>query len=391
MNLTKYYLEENFFIKLIDFPAIYNIKTDELYSINEKALEILKEAQQSGFAPAEEIDSELREFLNFCLNEGIFKVTPTKRRNPSLRQSPIPSLRYLELQITKRCNLKCKHCFVGQSKPIDLPFEKIKRVLTDFEELQGLRVLITGGEPLLHPEFDKINDFIKDIALRKILFTNGTLIDERLLSKLNVHELQISLDGMEQGHEALRGSGTFEKTLSAIKKAKDFNFDVSVATVIHKENLNEFEELEALIKDLNVREWIVDALSIKGNLDQNKMLWVLPEIAGKIMSKYGFTLNEHPKVEEYGCGAHLLCILANGEATFCSLYDNESLGSVDEGLESLWRRKNQFLVETLECYRINCPFLKECRGGCRFRATTLSNRLDAPDLFKCYQFGRLLS
>lgn len=389
MSLTKYYLSENFFIKLIEFPALYSIKTDELYSIDERALEILKEAQMDGYSPPHEVDQQLKEFLEFCLNNGILKETSGRRKNPPLKQSPIPSLRYLELQITKRCNLKCKHCFVGESLSIDLPLSKIERLLSEFEQLQGLRVLITGGEPVLHPEFDKINHFIKDLALRRILFTNGVFITEELLKKLNVHELQISLDGLKHGHEALRGTGSFEKSLSAIKTAKKFGFDVSVATMIHRENIHEFEDLEKLIKNLGVREWIVDAPSIKGNLASHRNLSVSPEVAGKIMSRFGFTQDEHPKSEEYGCGAHLLCVFASGNVSFCSFYEDTPLGSIDEGLESLWKRKKQFLLKELDCYKLKCPFLKECRGGCRFRATTFSGKTDAPDLFKCYQFRRL--
>jgi len=63
-------------------------------------------------------------------------------------------------------------------------------VLNEFQEMQGLRVLITGGEPLLHPDFRKVNEFVKDLALRKILFTNGVILNDELLKKLNVEEIQ---------------------------------------------------------------------------------------------------------------------------------------------------------------------------------------------------------
>jgi len=264
MNSHKYYfLNENVFLKLIDFPAVYNIKTDELYCLDENALEILKKAQNGS-------KIENKELLEFCLNEKILTEKPVKKRRPLLKQSPVPSLRYLELQITKRCNLKCRHCFIGESKPLDLPFEKIVNVLKEFEEMQGLRVLITGGEPLMHQDFDRINEILKDFAFRKILFTNGTLLDEKTLRKLNVEEIQFSIDGMKKGHEALRGKGSFDKTLKALKNALDFGFDVSVATVIHKQNIDDFDKLEKFIKNLNIREWTVDALTMTGNLKQNK-------------------------------------------------------------------------------------------------------------------------
>lgn len=396
MKLAKYYLNKKFFIKLIEFPALYNIKTDEIYCLDDKALKILSYISESNALPdALNIEEKNdKKFIEYCLNEGILTEIPQKRIKTAIEQSPIPSLRYLELQVTNRCNLKCKHCFViseryHKEKIQDLPFDKVKKVLKEFEKMQGLRVLITGGEPLLHPEFEKINDFVKDLAIRKILFTNGLLLNDKILKNLNVEEIQISLDGMKRGHETLRGQGTFDKTLKAIKKSTDYGFQVSVATVIHKENIEEFDELENLVKNLKIREWTIDALTITGNLKSNKKLWVSPEEAYTIMQKYGFSVEDHPKAEGYGCGAHLLAILATGSVAFCSFYENEPIGQIDEGLENLWKKKKQVILKELECFKINCPFLQECRGGCRFRARNLSGKEKSPDLFKCYQFGRL--
>ncbi|GAQ93907.1 radical SAM additional 4Fe4S-binding SPASM domain-containing protein [Thermodesulfovibrio aggregans] len=387
MKLAEYYLNENFFIKLIEFPALYNIKTDELYSLNEKGLEIIQNIEEGKTLNIK--DKEEKEFINYCLNEGILTTEPQKRIKTLLRQSPIPSLRYLELQITNQCNLRCKHCFVDRDTVHNLRFEKIQKILKEFEQMQGLRVLITGGEPLMHPEFEKINDFIKELPIRKILFTNGVLLNDNILKKLNVEEIQISLDGMKKGHEILRGKGTFDKTIEAIKKAADYGFQVSVATVIHKGNVAEFDELENLIKTMKIREWTVDALTVTGSLKLHQQLWVSPDEAYKIMQSYGFSVEDHPRLEGFGCGTHLLAVLATGQAAFCSFYEDEPIGNIDEGLENVWKRKKQIVLKELECAELNCPFLEECRGGCRFRATVLNRKEKAPDLFKCYQFGRL--
>lgn len=384
MNLNDYYLKENFFIKLIEFPALYNVKTDELYCLDQRALEFLRKVEIHTLN--NEDKEEFQDLINFCLGEGIITDKPIKRLHPKIKQAPLPSLRYLELQITKRCNLRCKHCFVGKGGEVDLPIDKIYKILKDFEELQGLRLIITGGEPLLHPQFYKINNLLPKLAFRKILFTNGIILTEAWLNKLNVQEIQISLDGIKEGHESLRGKNTFDRTLSAIKRAITKGFDVSVATVIHKKNLHEFDKLEELIKNLGVREWTVDALTLSGNLKFNQDFWVEPEVAGKIMGKYGFTKEEHPKAEGYGCGPHLLAVLATGEAAFCSFFEETPLGNIDEGLKKLWKKKKFILLKDLECNQINCPFINECFGGCRYRALTLSGKQNSRDIFKCYQF-----
>lgn len=404
MKFPKYYLSEDFFIKLIEFPALYNIKTDELYCIEQKALKLLVNIAlqvnkvkamnpiDEDYAKNNSINSnELSELIDLCLKEGILTKKPVIRTHPEIKQSPLPSLRYLELQITKRCNLSCKHCFVGECSKTDLSFDEILNILKEFEKMQGLRVLITGGEPLLHPEFERINKSLNEIAIRKILFTNGILLSDEWLKKLNIQEIQISLDGMREGHESLRGKGTFGKALSAIKKATAYGFDVSVATVIHKKNIHEFDDVEKLIKSLKVRDWTVDALTMSGNLKFNRDFWVEPDIAGEIMRKYGFSQDGHPRAEGYGCGAHLLAIFANGKSSFCSFFEETPLGNINEGLEILWQKKRHILLKNLQCSEDNCPYLNECFGGCRYRAITLSGKENSPDLFKCYQFGKLQS
>ena len=111
--------------------------------------------------------------------------------------------------------------------------------------MQGLRVLITGGEPLLHRQFEKINESLPDFFMRKVLFTNGSLLSNNVLERLNVNEIQISIDGLEHAHDALRGKGTYALALDAVKRAIDSGFEVSISTMVHAHNLEDFEEVRA--------------------------------------------------------------------------------------------------------------------------------------------------
>ena len=69
----------------------------------------------------------------------------------------------------------------GKVKASELSINRIKTILTEFEEMQGLRVLITGGEPLLHSRFKEINEILPQFFIRKILFTNGLLLNKKYL------------------------------------------------------------------------------------------------------------------------------------------------------------------------------------------------------------------
>ena len=369
-------------LKRLEEPYLYDIENDELYELGEEAYQFLLKCSQGEHVSVKRKDEE---FIQYCLSENLITLseTPVKRNKIPL-PSPIPSLRYLEFQITDHCNLRCRHCYIGDGLHQDLPLEKIYKVLKEFEEIQGLRLLLSGGEPLLHPHFWKINEILREYPFRSVLLSNGTLITEEVAKKLRVHEVQVSLDGLKEGHESLRGEGTFEKTLQAIDHLQNVNIRVSIATMIHRRNFKEFDGLASLIQSKNIREWNVDIPCIAGRMEENKDFWVSPSEAGPYL-QYGYGGGLHSSEKNATCGAHLCAILANGRVAKCGLFSQEPVGSIDEGLRVCWDRIPRIQLKELIC---NCPELEECRGGCRFRAK-LQGDIFQPDLFQCYARGVL--
>jgi len=369
-------------LKNLEEPYLYDIERDELYELNADAYQFLLKICR-GENPL--IQEEDEEFIQFCLSENLvaFSETPLHRK-VALNPSPIPSLRYLELQITDRCNLQCRHCYIGESSHQDLSMERIQRVLEAFEEIQGLRLLLSGGEPLLHPRFWEINDILQNYAFRSVLLSNGTLITKEIAKRLLVHEVQISLDGMKEGHESLRGKGAFEKTVMAIGHLQEANIRVSVATMIHRRNLSEFDQLASLLQSKNIEEWNVDVPCVEGRLKTNQDFWVSPSEASPLLS-YGYGGGFHSSTKNSTCGAHLCGIITNGAVCKCGLFSREPVGSIEEGLRTCWARIPRIALKDLTC---KCPVMEECRGGCRYRAK-IQGGLFQPDLFQCYARGVL--
>jgi len=258
----------------------------------------------------------------------------------------------------------------------------VLRVLKEFEETQGLRLLLSGGEPLLHPQFWEVNDLLRNYDFRSVLLSNGTLITKKVAKRLQVHEVQVSLDGMKEGHESLRGRGTFRKALMAIDHLHEAGIQVSVATMIHKDNLKEFDSLVGLLQAKEIKEWNVDVPCVEGRLKENENLCPSPVEAGPLLN-YGFGGGMHASQESYCCGAHLCAIMPNGHVAKCGLFSQESVGSIDEGLRVCWERIPRIRLKELTC---NCHVIEECRGGCRYRAKLQRDILD-PDLFQCYAHG----
>lgn len=366
--------------KLLEDPCLYNRATDNLYILNNEAVEFLA-ACGRGSAPPK--NAEAAELVRFCLEEGLLEQAkaPIERRL-HLEQSPIPSLRYLLLHITDRCNLKCRHCFIGESGNTDLPLEEIKQIVDEFEGMQGLRLLISGGEPLLHRDFRKLNDYLSGRDLRTVLLSNGTLIDDETAGWLRFQQVQISLDGMEEAHDYIRGQGNFQRSVAAIRRLTAAGKQVSVATMIHSRNLADFDSLAGLIRELGVREWSVDLPSAAGRLEHETGLMVDPRTAGPFLN-YSFGGAIHEPIPGYACGAHLMAVMANGDAARCGFYAGEPVGTISEGLAACWQKVRKLPLSELEC---DCDFIEDCRGGCRFRAAGYNNPKGA-DLCQCYRYG----
>lgn len=369
----RYFLTENSVLKWIETPSIYQIKADELYELDDDSFKFLREcASEDGGHSTD------NEFVDYCLQERLLTTQKISMGRPPIIKAPQPSLRYLELQITDRCNLRCKHCYIGDKTPQELSVKQIRAILKEFEEMQGLRLMITGGEPLLHSNFDAINEILPDFLIRTVLFTNGLLMNKNLLRHLHVDEIQVSIDGLEKAHDALRGKGTFRKAFSAVELAKEQGFEVSVATMVHARDLEDFEEMEKLFSGLGIKDWTVDVPCITGRLESSTGFQVTPEVGGKYL-RYGYGAGLHAGETGFGCGLHLMSVMADGKVTKCTFYSDKPVGTINEGLRQCWEKTTPVYLKDLSC---DCQFLESCRGGCRYRAELLGNPL-GKDLYKC--------
>lgn len=369
----RYHLPPHVCLKWLETPSVYHLKTDELYELDESSFDLLKACSAAdGCPPAE------KAFTDYCVQEGILVTDRIAIQRPLVLKSPEPSLRYLELQITDRCNLRCRHCYISDSSHHELPPEDIRTVLSEFENMQGLRVLITGGEPLLHADFGAINNMLPDFLIRKVLFSNGILLNRQILSNLHVDEIQISIDGLEEAHDSLRGVGTYARSMESIRLCLDMGFAVSISTMVHPGNLMDFDDMEALFRTLGIRDWTVDVPCISGRLAGNTEFQISSEIGGQYL-KYGFGEGLHGSSEGFGCGLHLMSVMADGKMAKCTFYADRSVGHIQEGLIKGWQRIAPVLLKDLDC---DCEYISACRGGCRYRAEILGNAR-GKDLYKC--------
>ena len=165
-----------------------------------------------------------------------------------------PTLRLLAWEITRSCNLSCKHCRAAAQ---DKPYEGELDTQSSFQLLDQIKktsdhtiVILTGGEPLLRKDIFDIASYGTQLGLKMVMAPNGTLITAENASKMansGIKRISISLDGSnKKQHDDFRGvKGAFEGALQGIKFAKEAGIEFQINTTITKANLN---EIPAILK-----------------------------------------------------------------------------------------------------------------------------------------------
>ena len=131
------------------------------------------------------------------------------------------SLFSFDLEITARCNNNCRHCYINLSpgdlaaKSVELSPKEISDIANDAVKLGAIWCLITGGEPLLRPDFEEIYLLLKRKGLLLSIFTNATLINEKhiaLFKKYPPRDIEITVYGAtKETYEGItRLSGSFD-------------------------------------------------------------------------------------------------------------------------------------------------------------------------------------
>lgn len=154
--------------------------------------------------------------------------------------------------VNSRCNFKCKYCFGDYYARHDNEYttEQIIKIVDELYNMGTRLMVVHGGETLLRDDIGYIIDYIKNKGIYIGISTNGTFLKHRLNEIRNVDNLNISLDGAEEGNDQNRGVGTFKTTLDAIKLAKKEGFRLRVQATLTKYTMNDIEYMAKLAKEV---------------------------------------------------------------------------------------------------------------------------------------------
>ncbi len=181
-------------------------------------------------------------------------------------ETKVHELNYLFWECTTRCNLHCRHCgsdCMAASEDIDMPLEDFLRALDTIpvkERPSEFTVVLTGGEPLLRPDIAEVGRAIRQRGVRWSMVSNGWFYDEAMHRKLmgaGMGALTISLDGLDENHDWMRGrSGAYPRAERAIALAAAeprLNFDV--VSCINRRSITQLDALYEKLVSLGVRQW----------------------------------------------------------------------------------------------------------------------------------------
>jgi radical SAM protein with 4Fe4S-binding SPASM domain len=198
-------------------------------------------------------------------------------------ESSVRPLRYLFIEITQRCNLRCRHCgsdCTRDSRFAELTTEEWLRFFAFLGERVDPRkmvLVITGGEPLCHPDLDRLLEGLAKNRLAFGLVSNGFALSEANVARLaqaGLSSMTISLDGLQASHDWLRGvPGSFARALSGIERAVSVGLPFfDVVTCVHPGNLPELAALADLLKERGVPAWRLFSIFPKGRARENRDL-----------------------------------------------------------------------------------------------------------------------
>ena len=138
--------------------------------------------------------------------------------------SPLQRLPLVTLYLTERCNSRCVTCDYWRHGRADMTFNAVQRLLPNLARLDTRAVLLSGGEPLLNPDWERIAHALRDRGLKVWLLTSGLSLGKYARRAANVFDaITVSLDGTDrQTYQAIRGLDAFDKVCEGIRAAKKF-------------------------------------------------------------------------------------------------------------------------------------------------------------------------
>ncbi len=311
----------------------------------------------------------------------------------------IHQLNYILWECTLRCNLRCLHCGSDCRKEAsqkDMPANDFLKAIDEIVEMvvpHNTMIVLTGGEPLLRIDLEQVGISLYKRGFPWGIVTNGMLLSERRLNALilaGLRSITVSLDGLEESHNWLRGSsGSYSAAIHAISLLPSIpGIQYDVVTCVNQRNFHELRQLKELLMDMGVKKWRIFTIFPVGRAKAHNELQLEPvdfkglfdfivktRKEGTIKLSYGcegFLASYEQEVRDHffmcRAGINIASILADGSISACpNLRESFIQGNIyKDNFREVWENRydvfrNRSWTKTGICSA--CEFYKYCEGN----------------------------
>jgi len=336
--------------------------------------------------------------------------------------------------VTRRCNLKCVHCYAhakDRSFNNELSFSEGKTLIDDLAQFGVPVLLFSGGEPLVRKDLPELAAYAVSKGMRAVISTNGTLISSamaRTLKDIGLSYVGISLDGMEEINDHFRGlKGAYRQALVGIRNCQEAGIKVGLRFTVNRFNVNEIPKIFQLLEDMDIprvcfyhlvyagrgSELVREDLSHEQSRKAVDLIMDLTQkLHDKGLSKEVLTVDNHAdgpylylrllkenptrarEVLELlkmnrgnNSGIGIGCVSWDGQVHADQFWRHYSFGNVKQRpFSEIWMDMSDPLMKKLKEKKkhvkgkcADCRWLDICAGNFRVRAEAVSGDVWAPD------------
>jgi radical SAM protein with 4Fe4S-binding SPASM domain len=320
-------------------------------------------------------------------------------------------MRQIYVVLTERCNLSCIHC-IRESSPAVIslmPYQDAMRTISESRKrFPSADILLTGGEPTLHPQFDQILNIALASGASVMVNSNG-LSPFYKASNLELYRgsrrlaVQISLDGAESKHDGVRGHGTFRRAFETVRRLRASEIRTCVSmTVLDEAFFDGAANLLGELDELGLEHVAVKRMTYAGRgaggsvlstAAWNDRVYALRQLTFctplRINPMFDFKILADVDdvelrqaagsiVRNCGSGTEKLYVYPNLDVCSCTCFKSIPLGNL--ALSSFDRILENFApMEVTGDPCVSCRYFSLCGGGCLGSGFQNSGRLGAPD------------
>ena len=311
----------------------------------------------------------IKSFIQEYINKGVI-ICGENEYSYSINFNSYPELiipTVLILEVTNKCQLRCKHCFnsSGLERKKELDVNKFIEIMKQYKKLGGKILVITGGEPFLKNGIDRALNFALENFTYVSVLSNGYTVPNEVLEIIKNRDnvsVQISIDGKEGNHDNIRNvEGAYKRTIENIKLLVECNVPIQISFTLNDQNLEDLDDVIILSKSLGCKKIIIGCTLETGRAAggdlSNNVIHDYTQIVEDAYQKYSDdnfivgseeshfdVINKYESQEglnKCGAGYKTVQILSNGDVVMCPMIKGKTLGNVlSESLKEIFNHKN---------------------------------------------------